>query len=63
MSLRLAIVLSHPVQYYSPWFRHLAAREELSVKVFYLWDFGVKETPFTVAVSALGVMTPAVLLT
>ena len=44
VSLRLAIVLSHPVQYYSPWFRHLAAREELSVKVFYLWDFGVKET-------------------
>ena len=43
MSIRLAIVLSHPVQYYSPWFRHLAARPELCVKVFYLWDFGVKE--------------------
>ncbi len=31
------------MQYYSPWFRHLAARPELCVKVFYLWDFGVKE--------------------
>lgn len=44
MKTRLAIVLSHPVQYYAPWFRHLAAREELRLKVFYLWDFGVKET-------------------
>ncbi|MES2922351.1 MAG: glycosyltransferase family 4 protein [Verrucomicrobiota bacterium] len=44
MPTRLAIVLSHPVQYYSPWFRHLAARPELDIKVFYLWDFGVKET-------------------
>ena len=44
MPTRLAIVLSHPVQYYSPWFRHLAARPELELKVFYLWDFGVKET-------------------
>jgi glycosyltransferase involved in cell wall biosynthesis len=43
LSIRLAIVLSHPVQYYSPWFCHLAARPELRVKVFYLWDFGVKE--------------------
>lgn len=41
---RLAVVLSHPTQYYSPWFRHLASRPELELKVFYLWDFGVKET-------------------
>ena len=32
------------MQYYSPWFRHLAARSELCIKVFYLWDFGIKET-------------------
>lgn len=37
---RLAIVASHPVQYYAPWFRVLAAsRAEL--RVFYLWDGGV----------------------
>jgi len=41
---RLAVVVSHPIQYYSPWFRHLADRDELTVKVFYLWDFGIKET-------------------
>lgn len=32
------------MQYYSPWFRHLASRAELELKVFYLWDFGVKES-------------------
>ena len=42
MSVRFAIILSHPVQYYSPWFRHLAAR--VTLKVFYLWDFGVTKT-------------------
>ncbi|MCH6257387.1 glycosyltransferase family 4 protein [Puniceicoccaceae bacterium K14] len=40
--MRLAVVLSHPTQYYSPWFRELSMRVEL--KVFYLWDFGVRET-------------------
>ena len=38
---RLAIVLSHPTQYYSPWFRWLRAHTPLAFRVFYLWDFGV----------------------
>jgi glycosyltransferase involved in cell wall biosynthesis len=38
---RLAIVLSHPVQYYSPWFRWLRANTSLEFRVFYLWEFGV----------------------
>jgi len=38
---RLAVVLSHPTQYYSPWFRWLQAHTSLSLRVFYLWDFGV----------------------
>ncbi len=41
---RLAIVLSHPTQYYSPWFRWLRAHTALEFRVFYLWDFGVKAT-------------------
>jgi len=38
---RLAIVLSHPVQYYSPWFQSLRAQTDVEFKVFYLWEFGV----------------------
>lgn len=42
-ALRLAVVLSHPTQYYSPWFRWLQAHTSLTLHVFYLWDFGVVE--------------------
>lgn len=38
---RLAIVVSHPTQYYSPWFRWLRAHTDLPLRVFYLWEFGV----------------------
>ena len=41
MPLRLAILLSHPTQYYSPWFRWLRAHTDLEFRVFYLWQFGV----------------------
>jgi glycosyltransferase involved in cell wall biosynthesis len=40
---RLAVVTTHPIQYYAPWFRRIAARPGLDVRVFYLWDFGVTE--------------------
>jgi glycosyltransferase involved in cell wall biosynthesis len=42
-SLRLAVVLSHPTQYYSPWFRWIRAHASLEFRVFYLWDFGVSK--------------------
>jgi glycosyltransferase involved in cell wall biosynthesis len=38
---RLAVVLSHPTQYYSPWFRWMAENAPLALRVFYLWNFGV----------------------
>jgi glycosyltransferase involved in cell wall biosynthesis len=41
---RLAIILSHPVQYYSPWFRWLAANTSLTLRVFYLSDAGVRKS-------------------
>jgi len=44
MQARLAILLSHPTQYYSPWFRWMAAQEGLCLRVFYLWDAGVTPT-------------------
>jgi len=39
---KLAIVLSHPTQYYSPWFRWLREKTSLCFKVFYLSDVGLK---------------------
>ncbi len=39
--MKLAIVVSHPIQYYSPWYRYLAESTQLTLKVFFLWDFGV----------------------
>ena len=38
---KLAVITTHPIQYYAPWFRHIAATGDLSLRVFYLWDFGV----------------------
>ena len=35
---RLAIVSTHPIQYYAPFFRELSAREGLDVRVFYGWE-------------------------
>ena len=35
MTVRLAIVATHPIQYHAPWFRALAARPELEVKTFF----------------------------
>ncbi len=35
------MVLSHPTQYYSPWFRWVAQTGALDLRVFYLWEFGV----------------------
>ena len=41
MSTRLAVVVSHPIQYYAPWFAELAQQPQLELMVFHLWDFGV----------------------
>jgi glycosyltransferase involved in cell wall biosynthesis len=41
-SPRLAIVVSHPIQYYSPWFRWMRAHTQLPFRVFYLSDTGLR---------------------
>lgn len=43
MGPKLAIVATHPIQYYAPWFAHLARGTGLELRVFYLWDFGVAD--------------------
>ena len=35
---KLAIVTTHPIQYNAPWFRLLAQRNKVQVKVFYTWS-------------------------
>jgi glycosyltransferase involved in cell wall biosynthesis len=39
---RLAIVVSHPIQYYVPLYQRLAIRKDLETKVFYTWHAGDK---------------------
>lgn len=34
---RLALITTHPIQYYAPWFRLVASDPEIHLKVFYLW--------------------------
>lgn len=38
--MRLAIVTTHPIQYYAPWFAYLQHLQEFNLKVFYLWNHG-----------------------
>ena len=41
--MRLAIVATHPIQYYAPWFQRVAAEPGIDARVFYLWTFGVTD--------------------
>lgn len=41
--INLAIIASHPIQYYAPLFQRVAQDISLNIKVFYLWDFGVTD--------------------
>jgi glycosyltransferase involved in cell wall biosynthesis len=35
--IRVAIIVSHPIQYYAPLYRRLAVRDDLRIKVFFTW--------------------------
>lgn len=41
--MRLAIVASHPIQYYVPLYRRLASRSDIEIKVFFTWHGGTTE--------------------
>ena len=43
MTSRVGILLSHPTQYHSPWFRSLANQPELRIKVFYCFRPDARE--------------------
>jgi len=40
---KIAIFISHPIQYQAPIFRKLAAEPDVDATVFYFWDYGVEE--------------------
>lgn len=40
---KLAIISTHPIQYYSPLFRKLSESGEIDVKVFYTWSQAIKD--------------------
>jgi glycosyltransferase involved in cell wall biosynthesis len=46
---RLAIVSTHPIQYYSPLFRLMTERGNISIRVFYTWqkDSGIFDKDFS----------------
>jgi glycosyltransferase involved in cell wall biosynthesis len=39
-AIRLAIIVSHPIQYYAPLYRRLAQRTDVAIKVFFTWHAG-----------------------
>src|SRR5437588_5408560 len=43
--MRLAIIVSHPIQYFAPLYQRLARRSDIAVKVFFTWHAG--QTPVT----------------
>lgn len=43
---KLAVVCTHPIQYYSPVFRFLAQHPEVDLKVFYTWSQAAEGTMF-----------------
>jgi glycosyltransferase involved in cell wall biosynthesis len=42
MSLRLAVVVSHPIQYFAPWHREAARIAGLDLRVFFCCDWGLE---------------------
>ncbi len=42
MYIRIAVVISHPIQHFAPMFRDLAKEPKVELKVFYCCDWGVK---------------------
>jgi glycosyltransferase involved in cell wall biosynthesis len=39
---KLAIIVSHPIQYYAPLHQRLARRNDLAIKVFFTWHSGIE---------------------
>jgi len=44
MKYKLAVLVSHPIQYHAPFFQKLSRDPNIDLTVYFCWDFGVKET-------------------
>ncbi|MGB8193511.1 MAG: glycosyltransferase family 4 protein [Chitinophagaceae bacterium] len=42
-SMKLAVIITHPIQYYAPLFKLLTARGKIQLKVFYTWERGAEK--------------------
>lgn len=40
---KLAILISHPIQYHTPFFQALAKNPQIDLTVYYCWDSGIKK--------------------
>ena len=43
---KLAIITTHPIQYNAPWFKLLAERKNIIIKVFYTWSQVLNEEKY-----------------
>src|SRR4029077_3916293 len=43
--IRLGVIVSHPIQYYVPLYRRLAARDDIELKVLFTWHAGAEVQP------------------
>src|SRR5262245_21876352 len=51
---RVAVIVSHPIQYYAPLYKRLAHRDDFAVKVFFTWHDGkvaVQDAGFRVPIA------------
>ena len=42
-AIKLAILVSHPIQHFAPWHREVAKLKEIDLRVFFYTDWGVKK--------------------
>jgi len=43
-TFKMAVFMSHPIQYQAPFLREIAAAKEIDLTAYFFWDFGVKKT-------------------
>src|SRR5215207_1918460 len=41
--MKLAVIITHPIQYYAPLFKLLTERGKIKLKVFYTWERGAEK--------------------